>query len=154
MTKTEYVVGFAYDSVGRVVLIRKTRPTWQAGKLNGVGGKIEAHETAKQAMAREFEEETGVQTLSTAWRHVGTMIGAAYVVHILAFESDTITLEVATTTDEPVVVRDGRRLPEDCLPNVPYLVGMAMDRDLTGARLVYGLPEPVTQEERWKISAA
>jgi hypothetical protein len=38
----EYVVGFAFDTDGRVALIRKNRPEWQAGRLNGIGGHVEA----------------------------------------------------------------------------------------------------------------
>lgn len=58
-TVNEYVVGIAYDEHKNVVLIRKTHPEWQAGKLNGVGGKVEPGETPFDAMVREFEEETG-----------------------------------------------------------------------------------------------
>ena len=37
----EYVCGllFSVDRT-RVLLIRKRRPAWQAGRLNGVGGKV------------------------------------------------------------------------------------------------------------------
>ena len=36
------VVGFAFTEDRRsVILIRKNRPEWQAGRLNGVGGHIE-----------------------------------------------------------------------------------------------------------------
>ncbi len=41
-----YVLGFAFDEDYEwVALIKKNRPQWQAGKLNGVGGKIEPNET-------------------------------------------------------------------------------------------------------------
>lgn len=65
---TEYVVGFMYADTSRgVVLIRKNRPDWQAGLLNGVGGKRERGETLVQAMVREFYEETGVATVEGDW---------------------------------------------------------------------------------------
>lgn len=39
---SRYVVGFLFDSEFRqVALIRKQKPQWQAGLLNGIGGKIE-----------------------------------------------------------------------------------------------------------------
>jgi 8-oxo-dGTP diphosphatase len=71
---TAYVCGFAFDARDHVTLIRKQRPTWQKGKLNGVGGKVEtvdttpiggtprtiARESSRHAMSREFLEETGV----------------------------------------------------------------------------------------------
>jgi 8-oxo-dGTP diphosphatase len=57
---TRYVLGFVFDSTcRRVLLLRKKYPEWQKGKLNGLGGKIEADETPAAAMDREFREEAG-----------------------------------------------------------------------------------------------
>lgn len=65
---TRYVVGFLYAEGSRgVVLIRKNRPDWQAGLLNGVGGKVEPSEGPRAAMVREFFEETGVATVAADW---------------------------------------------------------------------------------------
>ncbi len=58
--KIKYVIGFVYDS-DRVVLVRKNRPDWQKGLLNGVGGHIEQDEPPMVAMEREFLEEAGVR---------------------------------------------------------------------------------------------
>lgn len=70
----EYVVGFLLsEPYGNLLLVRKTKPVWQAGKLNGIGGKIdmlppsavigsgqyEALEDPRDAMEREWNEETG-----------------------------------------------------------------------------------------------
>lgn len=64
-----YVCGFLFDPrMRRVVLIRKNRgPNGMAGKLNGVGGKVELGESARGAMAREFLEETGLRTEPWEW---------------------------------------------------------------------------------------
>lgn len=68
----EYVLGFALTKNKRwVVLIQKTKPEFQAGKLNGVGGKIEEGETPKEAMVREFHEETGC--FHEEWKHYATL---------------------------------------------------------------------------------
>ena len=56
---------------GIVVLTHKNRPAWQAGKLNGVGGKIELLESPVAAMVREFE--LGLATLASG----ETVAGAA-----------------------------------------------------------------------------
>jgi len=61
-----FVLGFVFSPRNEVLLIRKNRPAWQAGKLNGIGGHIEPDEIPVQAMSREFFEETG---LSLAWGH-------------------------------------------------------------------------------------
>ena len=72
MTRThehEYVLGFAFDRLaGEVCLIRKRRPAWQRGKLNGVGGSLDGNEDEAHAMRREFREETGVDIEESRWR--------------------------------------------------------------------------------------
>ena len=66
--KTSYVVGLMFNkSMSQVALIRKQKPKWQAGLLNGIGGKIEDGETGLDAMRREFYEETGAHTLRVDW---------------------------------------------------------------------------------------
>ena len=74
-----YVVGFLFkEDKSSVVLIRKDRPAWQAGKLNGVGGKIEPNESAIDAMVREFREETSVDTNPSIWKHFCWIHGDNY----------------------------------------------------------------------------
>lgn len=68
-----YVVGFlrltgvSTDHRDRILLLRKGKPRWQKGLLNGVGGKMNfssltgpayLNETPIQAMNREWMEET------------------------------------------------------------------------------------------------
>lgn len=36
-----YVLGFAFTPDGRVALIQKKRPAWQAGRLNGIAPRFE-----------------------------------------------------------------------------------------------------------------
>lgn len=99
---TEYVVGFLIDPVtDNVLLIRKNRPEWQRGKLNGVGGKVEPGEEAHQAMQREFREETGM-TIDD-WRRVLTMeFPAARVYFYRSFTSRSHLMTASTMTDEVV----------------------------------------------------
>src|SRR5262245_6680033 len=62
-----YVVSFLFDQrCERVLLMMKRRPAWQAGKRNGVGGKVEPGESVHDAMHREGLEEIGVQPI---WLH-------------------------------------------------------------------------------------
>lgn len=70
---TNYVLGFAFDDLGRVALICKNKPKWQAGLWNGIGGKIECNESTDKAMTREFHEETGVHIATELWRPIGLM---------------------------------------------------------------------------------
>jgi len=54
-----FVLGFVFDiSREQVLLVCKTKPKWQAGCWNGIGGKIEKGEIPLEAMNREAAEET------------------------------------------------------------------------------------------------
>ena len=66
-----FVVGFAFNEKATgILLVKKLRPKWQRGLLNGIGGKIEKDESPLDAMRRECKEETG---LSLNWIHRGIM---------------------------------------------------------------------------------
>jgi len=83
-TKKYYVLGFMFSQNGRdLVVIRKTHPSWLAGKINVPGGHIRnmdlspfgamlrglRREMPSEACAREFGEETGVATHPGQWEH-------------------------------------------------------------------------------------
>jgi 8-oxo-dGTP diphosphatase len=125
----DYVVGFAFNADrSKLVLIRKNRPAWQAGKLNGVGGKIEADETPENAMAREFHEETGVQTTPAQWAHFTTIIGRDGRVWCYRMFDDAV-LAARSTSDEPVEIVEASldALRVGAMSNVAWLVGIALD---------------------------
>ncbi|HEV2071076.1 MAG TPA: NUDIX domain-containing protein [Acidimicrobiales bacterium] len=100
--KRQWVVGFLLDTDAEmVVLIRKNRPRWQLGRLNGVGGKVEPGETLDAAMRREFTEETGVYVQD--WHHFATLTWEEGLVHFFRSFKDPIVLErCRTMTDESV----------------------------------------------------
>lgn len=138
---THYCLGFLFSFDGshpEVVLIRKNRPAWQAGKLNGVGGKLEGAETPEQAMRREFFEEAGVEI--TDWKPVAEMAFHDAVVHVFASKSPEI-LRVLSMTDEPIDIVDVRR-SWDVVPNLRWLLPMAQ------SALLYKTFKPVYIEEK------
>src|SRR5579859_8091290 len=72
-----YVAGFLVDKINNIVcLIKKTKPEWQAGRYNAIGGKVEFGETPIDAMQREFYEEAG-QWIKN-WTHRVTLTGSMY----------------------------------------------------------------------------
>jgi 8-oxo-dGTP diphosphatase len=129
---TRYVVGFVFNkSMTRVALIRKNRPSWQAGKLNGIGGHIEERETAVKAMEREFYEETGVMINELKWEKVGVMYRDDedyFQCHFFRYISvnEDIDFLAPGITDEKVEVHCLNDLSES-LSNVPWLIGMCLD---------------------------
>ena len=57
----KYVVSFIFKPKCEYVwLIKKNKPEWQIGCLNGIGGKVEKKETYREAAIRELKEESGV----------------------------------------------------------------------------------------------
>jgi len=122
-----YVVGFLFDGPAKyVALIRKQKPAWQAGKLNGIGGKIEPGETPLQAMEREFAEEAGVADLR--WQATAVIQGGSFELHVFhAFDGRILsarTMEDELVEIHPVQVLLGRR---DLMPNLMALIALALD---------------------------
>lgn len=129
-----YVVGFLFDEGGKnVALIRKTRPEWQRGLVNGIGGHIENNETPLAAMEREFDEEAGA--VVSDWQHFCTLTGTGYdhpgrqtrtdpwIVYFFTARQDA---PLETMTDEPVIWVPRKLLHQyKPVPNLDWLIPMA-----------------------------
>jgi 8-oxo-dGTP diphosphatase len=110
----------------KVVVIRKNRPAWQAGKFNFPGGKIEKGETPAQAAARELIEETGMVVPESALRPVVLMVREGdFEIFVFAVDFKELP-EVASLTDEPVsLLETGNLAGEQCLDSLAWLYGLA-----------------------------
>jgi 8-oxo-dGTP pyrophosphatase MutT (NUDIX family) len=125
-TLKRYVVGYLFrDSLRQVAMLTKKRPGWQAGLLNGPGGKIEPGETDHQAICREFWEETG------HFRHDWCLFcqsvwDGGYVNYYVAADDGTAVL--VSKTDEEVDwylvsdVRNKLRAVPDTLWTIPMAI--------------------------------
>lgn len=129
--KTKFVVGFVLTQFyEKVVLIRKQRPDWQQGKLNGLGGHVEAGESYAQAISREVFEECGLSSNPDDWMLFCNMVGTDFKVACFVKTIKFDVLETITTkTDEQVVVLDIEEVNHDrvdVVPNLPVLIQMAI----------------------------
>ena len=84
---TSAVIGFLRVPGGRVVVIRKQQPQWQAGRLNGVGGHLEEGEVPLAGMQREWAEEIGPGD-PPSWRRFAILKYRATTMHFFAAETD------------------------------------------------------------------
>lgn len=130
--KTQYVLGFWFlgaASNAMVTLIQKVKPEWQAGLLNGVGGKIESHDLDPlHAMKREFHEETGVLTERENWICFGTMEFNEATVYLFTGVSTPAHDIPKTVTQETVRTVPLRFVPgsSEVIPNLRFLVPLAI----------------------------
>jgi 8-oxo-dGTP diphosphatase len=138
----EYVVGFLIcERSGLVALVRKARPDWQAGRLNGVGGKVEAGETPLAAMRREFAEEAGLdlgRESGCEWEHFLTIeepgkrqtYGPGKIHFYRLFVPEKTFSQVRAMTDEPIETHPATAasLADDALPNLSWILPLALYR--------------------------
>lgn len=128
--RRHYVLGFVFDAGGEhVLLIEKARPSWQSGRLNGIGGKIENGEGALEAISREMCEETGVDVDGTEWVVFAELVYRDARVKCFALRGSAYDRAV-TSTDERLArvavarVRPGARF----CSGVSFLVPLARHR--------------------------
>lgn len=123
----EYTLAFIFDdTLSEVLLIKKTKPDWQAGYLNGIGGKREHNETTTDCIIREVYEECGLRNIH--YTPVGVIQGEEYLVTVFtARVSRSILEEASTKTEEEVQLYKMVDLPTlNLLPSVKYLIPMCI----------------------------
>jgi 8-oxo-dGTP pyrophosphatase MutT (NUDIX family) len=126
MKVQHYCLGFCFSPDDQqVLLIRKNRPAWAVGLLNGLGGKVRNDEAPEHAMVREFKEECGLRV--TAWRKFGILTANASEVHIFEARCERLG-KVRQLTDEEIMVYPVATNDMLMVPSVPWLIKCAQDR--------------------------
>lgn len=143
MKAIHYVLGLAFTKTGnQMVTVLKNRPAHQAGKINGVGGKIEPVDNTLfnpivSAMVREFEEETGINSIKSEWNYFCELtiekdaLGGRCVIHCLSrFDNDIFDCE--TMESEKIEVHTVADICNklNAMPNLPMLIGIALNRNI------------------------
>lgn len=149
-----YCLGFMFSpDRSRVALIRKLTPSWQAGLLNGIGGKSEPGESLAGAMAREFLEEAGVSTQASDWDLFARLGSPDFQVHVFRCFSDQID-SCRTLTAEAIEVFpiDLRMMVSEGISGLASLVCCALDADELFVRFDYRQWAEAAREEAAAIS--
>lgn len=116
-----------------MLLVRKTHPEWQAGKLNGVGGKLDPCDLGSpmRAMVREFTEETRIVQSEQDWLFLATLHSGPHLIHFFRALFDIETLQQAAgqpnDTGELLELHDVTELAarRDKIANLSFLVPFA-----------------------------
>jgi 8-oxo-dGTP diphosphatase len=107
--------------------MRKSRPAWQAGKINALGGKIQPGESPPEAARREVREEAGVDV--EPWEEFLVWDDHVYRMHALrAFHA--AAGRARTAEDQEVFLASARELPPDVIENLRWLVPLALETDV------------------------
>ena len=136
MAQIAMVAGFLFRG-DDVLLVKKTKPSWQAGLFNGIGGKIKDGEKPIDAMYREFSEEVGWHinepNWGTTWRGFAQESQSDYLVYFYrAF------LDVKLSRPVPPVANDAGEIlgwvnwrilqsQHVLIGNLNWLLPLAMD---------------------------
>ena len=129
----KYVVAFLFtdSDLSNVWVIKKNKPEWQNGLLNGIGGKIEDGETPLVAMVRELKEEAGVDITSEEMFSIGHMGGTNNDGSMFSVEIFTgITYKRLTTQESEPIFYIGTDEVKTyrTIGNVPMLIEACMYR--------------------------
>jgi 8-oxo-dGTP diphosphatase len=131
--------------------MRRTRPAWQAGRVNALGGKLLPGESPAAAASREILEEAGVRVPEGAWREVVVWRDPVYRMHVLSAFHDAAA-QARTAEDQEVFLAKSSDLPVESIENLRWLIPLALDRDVALPLEVIsanpegsGLTEPVTE---------
>ena len=81
-SKKKMTVGFIFtNDLSKVLLIKKNRPTWQEGYLNGIGGHMKPLEENihdfESCWIREVEEETGLKLNTPEVERIGRIFSTS-----------------------------------------------------------------------------
>jgi 8-oxo-dGTP diphosphatase len=124
--KLKMVVGFMFNEKETdVLLIEKQKPAWQKGLLNGIGGKVEPHETFAIAMCREFQEETGIAW--DDWRYVTTMSGEDWEVQVFSAKTDDVFDFKQMENEAPLLIPINELDKYAHVSNLQWLIPMCLD---------------------------
>jgi 8-oxo-dGTP diphosphatase len=116
------------ESLNEVLLIHKKRPASQAGKVNGLGGKLEAGEDAAACIEREVREEAGLSIAASAWTRAGTMRAPDWSVELFAAVYRGDRADATTMEDQEVEWCRVDALPHNAMSNLSWLIPMMRDR--------------------------
>ena len=124
----EYVLALLFTADAReIVLVRKTRPAWQAERINALGGKLLDGESLVDAARREVREEAGVDVQD--WEQFLVWNDPQYRMRAVRSFSDAAR-QARTAEDQEVFLAHVAGLPLNLIDNLRWIIPRALDRDV------------------------
>ncbi len=125
----KYTLGLIFNqTLDFILLMHKSKPEWQVGKLNGLGGKIEEGETGQACIAREVLEETGLQIPEQAWTYVGVVGDESWKMEVFAHVYTGAQTDAKSLEQEPVEWFKLAHLPSNTLVSLHWIIEAALNQ--------------------------
>lgn len=122
----KFTLGFVFNSdSSKVLLIHKQKPDWQSGRINGIGGKIEAGESALDCIVRECQEECLLDIPRKNWYRYALIEQAIGDVVVFAAKFSKDMSGAKQNDYEMIEWFDTLHLPSNALSNLQWLILMA-----------------------------
>lgn len=124
--KIDATLAFVFNrDLSKVLLIKKMKPIQHAGLLNGLGGKLEAHESHIDCVIREVEEEAGLKISKSRLIDIGKMSWSNWEVSLWTCVIDTV--ESDDFPDSNVRWYPVSPLPKNVIENLEWLIPISLD---------------------------
>lgn len=125
----KFTLGFVFDeTLQKVLLIHKTRPAWQNGLINGIGGKVELGESEVACIVRETMEECGLKTTETEWVHFAKLHGKDWAIEAYCLRYTGLLQNAVTAEDQKIEWFDVNALPRNVITNLKWLIPAAKEQ--------------------------
>ena len=101
-----------------------------------MGGHIEKDETSDFAMWREFKEETFHCVEMYDFKNYAILNGSGWRVYFFHALTEKLVI-LSNSNDEKIVIAEVNNLPKSVIPNLNWLIPMALDQDLIRPLIIY-----------------
>jgi 8-oxo-dGTP diphosphatase len=108
--------------------MHKTKPAWQNGMVNGLGGKIEQGEGMYDCIVREIKEESALETQKDKWIFVGKVSSDTVSLDVLGYVYEGNLDDAKTVEGEVVEWFKTASLPKNIISNLSWLIPMTIDK--------------------------
>lgn len=124
----KYTLGIVFDQTLRnVLLMHKTKPDYQAGKLNALGGKIEEGETQAECVSREVLEESGLKIVPEAWIFIGHVQTKDWVMDVFTHAYSGPMSDAKSLEQERIEWIPVDQLPPNTIASLPWMILLAIE---------------------------
>jgi 8-oxo-dGTP diphosphatase len=125
----KYSLGFIFNaSLNKVLLMHRIKPEWQKGKINGIGGKVEEHESALSSMVRETQEETALTIKENEWQYIANLSSPEFFTEVFACIYPGNIADAKSLEEQKIEWFSLDKLPSNMINNLRWLIPLSLDK--------------------------